>query len=81
MNDRGLSALHAVLTQTPTPHLDDDALAEIATIEAAGDDIDSLYPFEVRHIESCPQCAQAYGELVEMMLLTVGDMAAAAAAV
>ena len=81
MNDRGLSVLHAILTQTPTPHLDDDVLAEMATTEAAGEDIDSLYPSEVRHIESCPQCAQAYGEIVEMMFVAVGDMAAAAAMV
>ena len=81
MSKRGLSALHEALTGPLGDHLDDEVIAELATAEAAGEDIEARYPSQVKHIEHCTQCAQAYSELVELMLLAVGGMAAAASAV
>ena len=76
MSKRGLSALHEVLTIPLGPHSDDETIAELATTEAAGEDIEARYPSQVRHIESCSQCSLAYGELVEMMLSAVRDASA-----
>jgi len=68
MTNNGLSALYNALTQEPGPHLADEVLAKLVTAETAGEDIDSLYPAEIRHIETCVECAESYSELIEMML-------------
>ena len=81
MSKRGLSALHEALTDPLGDHLDYEVVSELATAEAAGEDIEARYPSQVKHIERCTQCAQAYSELVELMLLAVDGMAAAASAV
>lgn len=77
MSKRGLYALHKAITTPLSPHLDDETIAELATAEAAGEDIEASYPAQVRHIEVCAQCADEYGELVEMMLAAVGEAFAA----
>jgi len=81
MSDRGLSALYKALTSPLGDHLDDEVFAELANAEVTGEDIEARYPSQVKHIESCVQCAQAYSELVELMLLAVDGMDAAASAV
>jgi len=81
MSKRGLSALHDALTGPLGDHLDDEILAELATAETAGEQIEARYPSQVKHIEHCTQCAQAYSELVELMLFAVDGMATAASAV
>jgi len=81
MTNNGLSSLYEALTQEPGPHLTDEILAEVATAETAGENIDSLYPVEMQHIETCVDCAEAYSELAEMMLTAVDEMVARAEAV
>ena len=77
MKKRGLNALHEAITTPLSTHLDAETIAELATAEAAGEDIEVSYPDQVRHIEVCAQCADEYGELVEMMLAAVGEAFAA----
>lgn len=78
MSKRGLSALYQALTEPIGPHLDDETLAEIASAEAAGKNIDRMYDAQLVHIEACVKCAEAYASLVEMMFAATADMAQAA---
>ncbi|MDX1686635.1 MAG: hypothetical protein R3248_01515 [Candidatus Promineifilaceae bacterium] len=78
MRDDGVEALRRALESPVGDHLDDDVLAALATAEAAGEDVETLYPEPVAHLETCVRCAQAYGDLVEMMLEAVDEMAATA---
>ncbi|MBT3391027.1 MAG: hypothetical protein HN413_11525, partial [Chloroflexi bacterium] len=73
MNQDGLLALQDALSGSLGPHLDDEMISELATVEAAGEDIEALYPDQVKHLEVCAQCATEYSELVDMMLVAVGD--------
>jgi len=81
MKERILSGLSEALRWPLGPHLAEETIAELASAEAAGEDIDRLYPSAVAHVESCLPCAEAYGELAVMMLAAIDDMAAAAARV
>lgn len=78
VSNDGVEALRRALGSPAGDHLDDDVLAALATAEAAGEDVETLYPEPVAHVETCVRCAQAYGDLVEMMLEAVDEMAAAA---
>jgi hypothetical protein len=62
-------------------HLDSASLAEMATAEAAGEDVQQLYPVPLQHVEHCQECAEAYYELAEMMLMAVAAMSLTATAV
>lgn len=66
--------LGQALRRPPTPHLNDERMAEIATAEAAGEDIAQGYPAEVAHLESCVACSEMYGALLEMLDGAVADM-------
>ena len=81
MSKRGLAALYQALNEALGPHISSETLAEIASAEAANENIDVLYPAEVHHIETCPKCAEAYAGLAEMMLAVIGDMAEGASAI
>lgn len=74
----GQAHLRRALLEPPGGHLDDDMLALLATLEAAGENIDQHYPVEVAHLETCVTCAEAYAQLMALMLTAVGDMEAAA---
>jgi len=78
MPDDGVGALRRALEEPAGSHLDDETLAALATAEAAGDEVEALYPGEVAHVEACVRCAEAYGELVELMVEAVDAMAVAA---
>lgn len=78
MAKRGLAALYQALNSPPTPHLDDETLAQIVEAELAGENVDMLYSDQVEHIESCETCAAAYSELLVIMQEIVGEMAQAA---
>ncbi|HLF25889.1 MAG TPA: hypothetical protein VJG32_06100 [Anaerolineae bacterium] len=78
MSKGGLTALYQALNEPIGPHLDDETLAEIASAEAAGEDVDRRYAAHMRHIESCLTCAEAYADLMEMMSAAVSEMAEAA---
>ncbi|MEM7117611.1 MAG: hypothetical protein AAF614_34585 [Chloroflexota bacterium] len=70
-----LDQLRQALSEPLGPHLDDEVLAEMATAEAAGEDIEVLFAQELIHLEQCVQCAEAYAELVELMETAVSAMA------
>lgn len=74
-------ALQTALTGPPDDHLDDQTLAELATVEAAGEDIEQTHPAETAHLEICLPCAEAYAELIEITLAAFEEMSAAAQAV
>jgi hypothetical protein len=63
-----LSQLRQTLTTPPAPHLDDAQLAELATAEALGEPLETLYPQEIFHLETCVRCAEAYADLLELTL-------------
>jgi len=44
-------------------------LPEVLAHEAAGEDVDTLYPQVMRHLERCPACLERYAGLVEDMEL------------
>lgn len=69
--------LSQALRQPPGTHLTDELLAEMATAEAAGEDIVQTYPAQVAHLESCVRCSQDYGALLEMLTGAISDMTAA----
>ncbi len=71
-------ALQEALTASLDPHLDDETLAELTTAEAAGEDLEQAYPKETAHLELCVPCAEAYAELLTLMLETFAGMAQAA---
>ncbi len=74
----GVVSLRRVLLEPSGGHLDDEMLAVLTTLEAAGEDIAQLYPSEVYHLETCVPCSEAYAQLMELTLAAVGDMEAAA---
>lgn len=76
-----LASLRRILTAKDAPPIDDTLLAEIASAEAAGEDVEALYALELQQIEASLPLAEAYAELVAMMETAVSQMAAAAAAV
>ena len=78
MSKHGLTTLYQALTEPLGPHLDDETLAEIASAEAAGENVDRMYADQLHHIESCVICAEAYASLAEGMLAATADMAEAA---
>ena len=75
MSKLGLTALYQALVEPIGPHLDDETVAEIASAEAAGENVDQMYAIQLQHIESCVKCAEAYASLVEGMLAATTDMA------
>jgi hypothetical protein len=84
MNHRGPAALYQALTGPPGSHLDDETLALLAHAEAvdpgwAG--VEQLDSAAFAHLETCLACAERYGNLVEMMLDAVADLAAAPAVI
>ena len=81
MSKRGIAALREALTGPLGAHLDGETLAVIVTAEAAGEDVEKAYAQALTHIERCEMCAEAYGELAEMMVAAIADMDAAAEAI
>lgn len=75
MSKGGLAALQQALTEPPGQHLDDEMLAEIASAEVAGENIDRAYDAQMQHIEACVKCAETYASLVEGMLVATAGMA------
>ena len=75
MSKLGLTALYQALVEPIGPHLDDETVAEIASAEAAGENVDQMYAIQLQHIESCVKCAEAYASLVVGMLAATTDMA------
>lgn len=73
--------LRHILTKTDTPAIDDQLLAEIASAEAAGMDVDALYAVELSQIEASLPLAETYADLVQMMTTAVSQMTLAATAV
>lgn len=69
--------LNQALRQPPSPHLSNELLAEIATAEAAGENVAKSYPAQVAHLESCVRCSQEYGALLELLTEAISDMGAA----
>jgi hypothetical protein len=63
-----LDELRQLLSGLAGEHLADETLAEIVTAEIAGESVEQLYASELRHLESCMLCAEAYGRLVEITL-------------
>jgi len=80
-NNLGLENLRRALTASQTQHLDDAQLSELATADTAGEALETRFPQETAHLETCVPCAEAYAELVEMTLAAFEGMAEAAAAV
>ncbi|MCB9134677.1 MAG: hypothetical protein H6636_04570 [Anaerolineales bacterium] len=72
-----LHALRETLSAPSTEHLNDGQLAELATAEAAGESLESAYPQETAHLETCVACAEAYTELIMLMEQALEGMAAA----
>lgn len=79
MRKNNLAHLKLSLSQPDRRHLTDETLAEMASREASGEDISLFYADHFQHIETCITCAEAYSELVEMMLSATAEMAGAAA--
>lgn len=75
---KDLAALHTALTQPLGPHLSDETLAEVATAEAAGENMERMFAEQLRHIEHCVLCAEAYSHLMEMSLAVFQNMTEAA---
>lgn len=75
MSDRGLAALFLALTNSPTPHLDDETLSRIVDAELAGDNVDLIFNEQISHMETCETCASTYSELFLMMAEIVDNMA------
>lgn len=73
-----LHALREALTAPLTEHLKDGQLAELATAEAAGEALETAYPQETAHLETCVACAEAYTELFMLMEQALEGMAASA---
>lgn len=80
-NRAGPAALRRVLTEVADFHLDDARLALVASAEAAGEDVEHLYPAELWHIEQCVSCAYQYGELVADLQAAFQEIADDAATV
>jgi len=76
--NKHLNTLKRTLTELSNPHLDNETLSEIVATELAGEDINTLFPTEAQHIETCLQCAETYSKLVEMMMSTIEEMATVA---
>ncbi len=74
--DHPLQALHHALTTFAPQHLDDAQLAELATTEATGENLETRYPEETAHLETCAACATSYAELLELTLTAFEGMAA-----
>ncbi|MCA9934974.1 MAG: hypothetical protein H6662_06200 [Ardenticatenaceae bacterium] len=75
------SSLRRALTDTEPLAIDDMVLAEIASAEVAGEDVDTLYAAEMRQIEASVPLAETYAELMTMMETAVAHMSLAAVAV
>ncbi len=80
MSQRGITFLQQALKASTELHLDSEVLAEIASAEVAGEEVDQRYFTQLQHIEACVACAQAYADLVELMLAATADMAESAEA-
>jgi hypothetical protein len=66
---------------TSSPHLNDDVLAEIATAEALGENVETLYIAALQHLELCVDCADTYANLIEIFQDALNEMTTAASTV
>ncbi len=71
-----LDELRRLLTEPPGEHLSDETLAEIVTAELAGEDVDTRFAEQIRHLESCERCAEAYSALTEAIVAADDEPAA-----
>ena len=78
MSEKALKNLNDMLNQPTDVPIDDAMLAEVATAEVAGQDVEQLYPEVIRLIESSESLADTYAELVEMVTISLVEMAVAA---
>lgn len=63
---------------TSSPHLNDNVLAEIATAEALGENLETLYAAALQHLELCVDCADNYANLVATFQDALNEMASTA---
>lgn len=66
--------LRQALTKPLGSHLNEAVLAEIATAEVAGEDVETLFANELAHLEMCVHCAEGYAALVALMETAVSEM-------
>jgi hypothetical protein len=79
MRSEALERLRKALVAPAGPHLGDETLAEIWSIEATGEQPAEHYRAALEHLESCPDCAEAYSALARLWQATTEDMSQAAA--
>lgn len=77
-----LIALYENLVSSPSiNHISEETLLEIASAEAAGEDITTHYAQATQHMEYCVRCASAYAEVMDLLIDMEAMMVEAAEAV